>query len=225
VVRGLHVTVHGTTLLHGVDLDVRSGRCLAVVGHNGAGKSTLLRVLAGELTAGAGTIAVDGTVQGADELRTSARLAASVADPATAPPVAAAGATTATVRERVTAAALRRRAPDSATDEVLAAFGLEDHAGSRADQLSSGLRQRAQLACALVAGADVLLLDDPTGFLDARTAAQVAERVGSARRAGAAVVLATHDHDLVRALADEVLVLEDGHVVARVAPGSSRWLQ
>jgi ABC-2 type transport system ATP-binding protein len=218
VVRGLHLDARGTTLLDGVDLDVGAGRCLAVVGHNGAGKSTLLRALAGELTAGAGTIAVDGTVQEADELRTSARLAASVADPATAPSADTAGVDTATVRERVTAAARRRGAPASATDEVLAAFGLRDHAGSRIDQLSSGLRQRAQLACALVAGADVLLLDDPTGFLDARTAVQVADRVASARRAGAAVVLATHDHDLVRALADEVLVLEDGRVVAREAP-------
>jgi ABC-2 type transport system ATP-binding protein len=217
--RGLEVVFDDATVLAGLDLEVRAGRCLAVVGHNGAGKSTLLRVLAGKLHAAAGTVAIDGTVHGADELRASAQVAASVDDPSTAPPAGTAGAEPASVHERVTAAVLRRGGPDSAADEVLADLGLSDHTEARADQLSSGLRQRAQLACALVAGADVVLLDDPTAFLDARTAVQVAERVATALRRGAAVVLATHDHGLVAALADEVLVLEDGRVVGRGRPG------
>jgi ABC-2 type transport system ATP-binding protein len=201
-----------------VDLQVRAGRCLAVVGHNGAGKSTLLRVLAGELNPTAGTVTVDGTVHGADQLRTSVQVAASVDDPATAPPAGTTGAGTATVHDRVTTAVHRRGAPTSSVGEVLADLGLADHSAARADQLSSGLRQRAQLACALAAGADVLLLDDPTAFLDARTAVQVADRVAAALRGGAVVVLATHDHELVRALADEVVVLEDGRVVGRGRP-------
>jgi ABC-2 type transport system ATP-binding protein len=215
---GLAVAFDGTTVLAGTDLQVRAGRCLAVVGHNGAGKSTLLRVLAGELPATAGTVAIDGVPHGPDELRTSAQVAASVDDPSTAPPAGAAGAEPASVRERVTTAVHRRGGHGSAADEVLADLGLSDHTAARTDQLSSGLRQRAQLACALVAGADVVLLDDPTAFLDARTAVQVAERVATALRGGAAVVLATHDHDLVGALADEMLVLEDGRVVSRGRP-------
>lgn len=216
--RGIRVVGDSRLVLDGVDLDVRAGRCLAVLGPNGAGKSTLLRVLSGERVPDGGTVAIDGEVRTATELREGTSIGAAVADPSTAPPEGTAGADPDSVRQRVAAAARRRGGAEPTTDEVLDDLGLVGHAGARADQLSSGLRQRAQLACALVAHLDVLLLDDPTAFLDARTAVRVAERVAAAQRTGAAVVLATHDLDLVRALADDVVALEDGRVVSRRMP-------
>jgi ABC-2 type transport system ATP-binding protein len=215
--RDLRVDRGPAVVVGGVDLDVPRGRCTAVVGHNGSGKSTLLRVLAGVVVPDAGTVSLDGVPRSPAELRADAAIGAAVTDPSTAATEGSPPADEPTLRQRVLATAGRRGAEAEVTAH-LHAFGLEGHAEARTHQLSSGLRQRAQLADALIGPVDLLLLDDPTSFLDARTATQVYGDVVAALRSGTAVVVATHDPDLVRALADEVLVLEDGRVAARGTP-------
>jgi ABC-type multidrug transport system ATPase subunit len=216
--RGLRVDGDAAVVVGGVDLDVPRGRCVVLIGHNGSGKSTLLRLLAGEVVADAGTVSLDGVPRSAAQLRADAAIGAAVTDPSTASTDGSPPPDEPTVRQRILATAVRRGVDEDEVAAQLRAFGLEGHAEAHPHQLSSGLRQRAQLAEALVGPVDLLLLDDPTSFLDARTAEQVHGKVVAALRAGTAVVVATHDPDLVRALADEVLVLEDGRVAARGAP-------
>jgi ABC-2 type transport system ATP-binding protein len=216
--RDLRVDRGPAVVVAGVDLDVPRGRCTAVVGHNGSGKSTLLRVLAGVVVPDAGTVSLDGVPRSPAELRADAAIGAAVTDPSTAATEGSPPADEPTLRERVRATAVRRGIAEAEVSAHLQAFGLEGHAEARTHQLSSGLRQRAQLADALIGPVDLLVLDDPTSFLDARTATQVYGDVVAALRSGTAVVVATHDPDLVRALADEVLVLEDGRVAARGTP-------
>src|SRR4051794_34418204 len=221
--RGL-VKVHGSgrgarRVLDGVDLDVRRGELVAIVGRSGSGKSTLLHVLGGLDRADAGEVEVAGRrVAGAPppserELSAVRRDAigfvfqffhllpeldgeANVLLPATlpgAPPGAAA----------------RGRA-------LIARLGLQDVAGLRPHQLSGGEQQRLALAGALAGAPALVLADEPIGNLDAAAGDVVLGLLRSVADHGRAVVMVTHQAEAT-ARADRVLRLEDG----RLAPVSS----
>lgn len=202
---------HGeVVVLDGLDLDLSAGGCVALVGMSGGGKSTALRCLAGQLVPTRGTIELAGTDVTADPSAGS-DLRAAVPDPAATPEAL-------TVREQLAAVAAAHGAASGAVDEVLDLLGLTSRQDLRHHQLSRGLRRRAELACGLARPAQLLLLDEPTGELDERSVEVVVRELGRRLDRGVAVVLATHDPDVARYLADEVLVLEDGRVADRGAP-------
>jgi len=214
-VRGL-VKVHGSgrgarRVLDGVDLDVRAGELVAIVGRSGSGKSTLLHLLGGLDEADGGTVEVEGRpVTGASERELSAlrrdRIGfvfqffhlvpeldgeANVMLPATLP-----GADP--------RAAARARA-------LVARLGLADVAGLRPHQLSGGEQQRFALARALVADPALILADEPIGNLDAVAGEHVLDLLRGAADHGRAVVMVTHQAEAT-ARADRVLRLEDGRL-------------
>ena len=183
-----------------VDLDVRAGELLAVVGPNGGGKSTLLRGLAGvERTTGvvttdAGSVAL---VLQDPEHQLLAR----------------------TVREEVAWSARRARRPDveARTARALERFGLAHVADESPYRLSGGEQRRLSLAAATVLDPPVLLADEPTSGLDRTQAAAVARALRDRADAGGAVVVVTHDLALAAAVADRLAVVVDGRLAA-VAP-------
>ena len=200
--RGLRVAREGRTLLDGVDLTLRRGEVVAILGPNGVGKSTLLSVLAGLLPAAGGTVEVAGRVAAALQAPAMARrsVAANVE--------AALGWWGVPRPER----AARARA-------ALALMRVEELAPRRADALSGGEARRVHLARALALRADALLLDEPFAGLDAPTRAELLRDVGAALRdpeRGTLVVL--HDRAEAWALADRLLVLLDGRVAAEGPP-------
>ena len=182
--------------LEPTDLDVRSGELVVLLGPNGAGKSTLLALLAGALPATAGevTAAVPAVAIGWAPQRPAQyrRLSA---------------------RENVAlfARLLGLADPGGATEAMLAELALPDDDRPSA-HLSVGNQQRLNLAIAFLGTPRVLLLDEPTASLDPEQAHAMWERVGRARAAGAAVVVATHHLDEAVA-ADRVLTLRDGVVL------------
>jgi ABC-type cobalamin/Fe3+-siderophores transport system ATPase subunit len=200
--RGLRVAREGRTLLDGVDLTLRRGEVVAILGPNGVGKSTLLSVLAGLLPAAGGTVTVAGRVAAALQAPAMARrgVAANVE--------AALGWWGVPRPERAARAA-----------EALARMRADGLAARRADTLSGGEARRVHLARALALGADALLLDEPFAGLDAPTRAELLRDVGAALRdpeRGTLVVL--HDRAEAWALADRLLVLLDGGVAAEGSP-------
>jgi ABC-2 type transport system ATP-binding protein len=211
--RDLGVRFDEVVALAGLDLELQRGSCVAVVGHNGCGKSTLVRCLGGQVAPTAGHLEVDGRDPAEDPDRT-ARLRAVVPDPAVTDEDR-------TVREQLAAVATAHGlgpAVDGAVTTTLEAFGLTSRLEARPHQLSLGLRQRAQLATAFVRPAELLLLDEPTQYLDVAATEALVERLFDAMARGAGIVLTSHDPELARAVADEVLVLEDGRPVDRGAP-------
>jgi ABC-type sulfate/molybdate transport systems ATPase subunit len=200
--RGLRVAREGRTLLDGVDLTLRRGEVVAILGPNGVGKSTLLSVLAGLLPAAGGTVTVAG------------RVAAALQAPAMARRSVAANVEAALGWWGVPRPERAARAADALTR--MRAGGL---AARRADTLSGGEARRVHLARALALGADALLLDEPFAGLDAPTRAELLRDVGAALRdpeRGTLVVL--HDRAEAWALADRLLVLLDGGVAAEGPP-------
>lgn len=195
-VRGLGRAFNGRTVLHELDLSIRPGEFVALLGRSGSGKSTLLRVLAGLDKDATGTAEVHGTVSVAFQ---DARLLP-----------------WRRVRDNVVLGLHRDLGDRTLTaigDEALAELGLSERSDAWPLTLSGGEAQRVSLARALVREPDLLLLDEPFGALDALTRLTMQQLVLDLwQRHRPAVLLVTHDIDEALALADRVLVLVDGRV-------------
>ena len=212
--RDLRVRLGETDVLNGVDLEVGAGELLAVIGPNGAGKSTLLRALDGLQVSHEGQVEVDGRPVSGLKRRELARLISFV--PQTDVPSDGY-----TVRAFVemgryphlaTWSALTtddRRAVDEALD-----LTETDHLAARSMKiLSGGERQRVWIAAALAQGGTILLLDEPTSFLDYRHQVQILDLLGRLHaERGYTVVAVTHDLNGLVTDADSVIALVEGRV-------------
>ncbi len=190
------------TALDGVDLVVERGEVVALLGPNGAGKSTLFEVLLGLVRPTSGSVRVLGHPPGG---RVRERVGA-MAQGAGLPEDL-------WVREVV--ALVGRSYPISyPVDEVLARVALTDRARRPVTDLSGGERQRLLLAMALVGAPEVLLLDEPTAALDVESRRTFWAQVDAAAAGGTTVLYATHDVAEAGAVADRVVVLSGGRLVA-----------
>jgi iron complex transport system ATP-binding protein len=211
---GDHVVVDG------LDLDVVSGTVTAVIGPNGCGKSTLLRALGRLLKPTGGQVLLDGKRIDRTPTKEVAKVLGMLPQSPTAP-------------EGLTVADLvaRGRHPHQAwyrqwsgDDEEAVATALEwtgiaDLAARPVDELSGGQRQRAWISMALAQGTDLLLLDEPTTFLDLAHQVEVLELVRRLHReAGRTVVMVLHDLNLAARYADRLVAMRAGRVVAAGAP-------
>ncbi|MCS2153681.1 aliphatic sulfonates ABC transporter ATP-binding protein [Scandinavium goeteborgense] len=187
------------TVLNELDLHIPAGQFVAVVGRSGGGKSTLLRLLAGlekpnagELLAGNGPLAA--SQQETRMMFQDARLLPWK-----------------TVIDNV-GLGLKGKWRDAAL-EALAAVGLENRAGEWPAALSGGQKQRVALARALIHRPGLLLLDEPLGALDALTRLEMQDLIESLWLSqGFTVLLVTHDVSEAVAMADRVLLIEDGKI-------------
>lgn len=204
------------TVVADVHLDAEAGRCLAVLGPNGAGKSTLLRLLAGILPLSAGTVLLEDRPLHRWGRREAARVVTLVPQsvqltfPLPVEEVVAQGRAPHLGPWRPPAAADR-----AAVRRALESVGLQDKASVSVQHLSGGEKQRVILARALAAEPRLLLLDEPAAALDLHHQTELANAVRQRLQAGVAVVFVAHDLNLALALADEVVVLHRGLVVAR----------
>ena len=229
-VKGLRVAFSGKEVVHGIDFRIAPGEKLALVGESGSGKTvTALALLRLAQNASIDGIAMlsgesSGLVQ-RDLLSLSERemlgvrgrdIAMIFQEPMTAlNPLLTVGDQIAEVLE-LKQGLSRRQAWQSAV-EALAATGIPEparRAQAYPHQLSGGQRQRAMIAIALACRPRLLLADEPTTALDVTLRAQILELLsGLQRQTGMAVLLITHDLNLVRKFADRVAVMEDGHLV------------
>jgi iron complex transport system ATP-binding protein len=221
-IRDLRVVLGDAPVLDGVDLEVDGGQLLAVIGPNGAGKSTLLRSIDGLLPLDGGSVSIDDRSVGAYRSRELARVISYV-------PQTDGGAEGYTVREFVEMGRYPHLKAWSAltTDDRLAVDEALDLTETRhlerrpVTTLSGGERQRVGIAAALAQGGTILLLDEPTSFLDVRHQVQVLDLLGRLNaEEGYTVVAVTHDLNGLVADADAVLALVDGRVAFNGEPRS-----
>ncbi len=211
-VRSLTVTRGHRTLLHDVDLDVQAGDFVAVVGANGAGKTTLVQAIAGVVRPPRGRIRVNGL----DPHRARPhQLAAQVGFVFQNPEhqfIAH------TVFDELAHGLRLRRTPEAEVRErvsrMLQRFGLADRAQTHPFLLSGGQKRRLSVGTALIAGAPVLVLDEPTFGQDRASADELLHLLQELNRDGTTVIIVTHDPQLVVEHAGTTAVLSDGQVVA-----------
>lgn len=190
---------NGRAVLHGVDLQVRPGEFVAIVGRSGCGKSTLLRLVAGLENADDGAVTLDD--RNGRDLQDSIRVM--FQDARLLP--------WKRVLDNVALGLPRERRADA--QAVLAQVGLAERAAEWPARLSGGQRQRVALARALVHHPRLLLLDEPLGALDALTRIEMQALIESLwRRLGFTALLVTHDVSEAIALADRVVLIEDGRI-------------
>ena len=196
--------------VHEIDLTLRRGARIALIGPSGGGKSTLLRMLAGLYHPQAGELRCDGQVTDWDQLRTLATLI-----PQEAEVFEASVEENLTFGEPADAAALQSAVQAGVFDEVLQRLpdGLASALNERGSNLSGGQRQRLALARGALAarGSTLLLLDEPTSALDPQAEARVFERLYAAFP-GACIVASVHRLSLLERF-DTVVVMEAGRVV------------
>jgi len=200
------------TALAGVDLTVRPGECVALLGPNGAGKTTLVRNVIGLIEGEADLIAVvGGSPRSAATRRKLGVVQQAVGFPRSL-----------TVGEIVGGAAIRRGVPPEAASGAMAEMGLAGLENRRAYKLSGGQQQRLQLAMGLVANPALLVLDEPTEGLDVEARRRFWSTIRRRLDDGAGVLITTHLVDEAAAVADRVVVVDRGRVVAEGTPDELR---
>jgi ABC-2 type transport system ATP-binding protein len=207
-IAGAHHRYGGLTALDVVDMTVRAGECVALLGPNGAGKTTLVGLSTGLLAPQAGQV----RVCGGDPRRAATRRRLGVVQQSMGFP------RTLTAAELVRGAAVRAGRPGATAGAALAEAGIADLHRRRAGKLSGGQQQRVALAMALVGEPDLLLLDEPTVGLDIAARRTFWQAITARRDAGVGVLLTTHIVEEAAAVADRVVVLHRGRVVAADTP-------
>ncbi|MFP5021365.1 ABC transporter ATP-binding protein [Pseudonocardia phyllosphaerae] len=205
--RGLVVRYGTTTAVDGVDLDLARGEVLALLGPNGAGKSSTVEVCTGLLRPDAGTVRVLGRDPRDEAVRP--RLGVMPQGGGAYP--------------AVRTGEMLHLVADCAADPIdpnllIDVLGLRPHARTPFKQLSGGEQQRLALACAVVGRPELVFLDEPTAGLDVQARHLVWELVDALRRDGVGVLLTTHLMEEAERLADDVVIIDHGRVVAHGSP-------
>ncbi len=207
-------------VLDGVDLTVAEGKLTVLLGANGSGKSTLLKTLARTLIPSAGRVCLDGK----DIHRHNTREVAQRLGILPQGPVAPEGLT---VRQLVGMGRFphqRLWRQDAEQDarairEAMAYADVTEFAERSVDALSGGQRQRCWIAMVLAQETDLILLDEPTTFLDLKVQVDLLELLSRlAHEHGRTLLLVLHDLNLAAAYADQLVMMREGQIVTRGAP-------
>lgn len=195
--------------LGGVSLNVQRGQILGLLGPNGAGKSTLVAHLAGLLDVQQGEIRIDGQPLSAYRRHDPTRIAVAPQDYAFYPMLS--------VRENLECFAavshLHATGVREATARALDITQLNDYAKVRGERLSGGLKRRLNLAIALLARPQLIVLDEPTVGVDAQSRNFLLDTIKRLADEGAAVIYTTHYLEEIEAIADQVAILHHGEIL------------
>ena len=217
--RGLVVAYDGKVVVDGVDLALPEGSFTVILGPNASGKSTVLRALARVLKPESGDVLFDGRALSEYGSKELARRMGLLPQDAIAPE----GMRVADLVSRGRYphhSALQRwtSADDAATREALAATNTADLAERYVDQLSGGQRQRVWVALLLAQQTPVMLLDEPTTFLDIAHQYELLDLLRALNQQGKTVIAVLHDLNQAARYADNLVLMKEGRVVASGNP-------
>ena len=209
--RGLVKRFGSVTAVAGVDLQLARGTCLALLGPNGAGKTTTIEMLEGLTRPDAGEIEILGRSWAKDAEEIRERIGVQLQETR--------------LQEKVTVYETLRLfrsfyARGRDPEDVLEVVELTDKRDARVETLSGGQHQRLSLACALVSDPEVLFLDEPTTGLDPQARRRVWEIVTRFKSDGGTVLLTTHYMEEAERLADDVVIVDAGRIIAEGTPAA-----
>ncbi|MFF7361438.1 ATP-binding cassette domain-containing protein [Streptomyces sp. NPDC008125] len=217
--RGVTVGYGGRVVIDDLDVSIPSRLITTIIGPNGCGKSTLLRTLTRLLRPTSGTVVLDGD----DIARLRTRDVAKKLGLLPQTPVAPEGLTVADLVARGRhphQSWLRQWSSDDAevVERALAMTGVSELADRPVDSLSGGQRQRVWISMTLAQGTDLLLLDEPTTYLDLAHAIDVLDLVDDLHESGRTVVMVLHDLNLATRYSDNLIVMREGAILAQGHP-------
>ncbi|MDO4260120.1 MAG: ABC transporter ATP-binding protein [Actinomycetaceae bacterium] len=218
--QGLDAGYGSTRIVHGVDVTIPPGKVTVIIGANACGKSTLLKTMARVIPALSGSVVLDGTQIRTIPTRHLARRLGLLPQH----PLAPEGITVADLvaRGRHPHRSILRgttAADNDIVEESLLATRCADLADRNVDELSGGQRQRVWIAMALAQRTDILLLDEPTTFLDLAHQIEVLDLLADLnQRRGTTVAMVLHDINLAARYAQHIIAMKDGEIVAAGDP-------
>ncbi|WP_107451047.1 ABC transporter ATP-binding protein [Streptomyces sp. RTd22] len=217
--KGVTVGYGGRNVIDGLDVAIPPGVITTIIGPNGCGKSTLLRTLTRLLKPSRGTVVLDGE----DIVKLRTRDVAKKLGLLPQAPVAPEGLTVSDLVARGRhphQSWLRQWSSDDAgvVERALAMTGVSDLADRPVDSLSGGQRQRVWISMTLAQGTDLLLLDEPTTYLDLAHAIDVLDLVDDLHESGCTVVMVLHDLNLATRYSDNLIVMRAGSILAQGHP-------
>ncbi|MFF4248566.1 ABC transporter ATP-binding protein [Streptomyces sp. NPDC001822] len=217
--RGITVGYGARTVMDGLDVAIPPGVVTTIIGPNGCGKSTLLRTLTRLLKPARGAVVLDGEDIAGLRTRDVAKKLGLLPQA----PVAPEGLTVADLVARGRhphQSWLRQWSSDDAdvVERALAMTGVSDLADRPVDSLSGGQRQRVWISMTLAQGTDLLLLDEPTTYLDLAHAMDVLDLVDDLHESGCTVVMVLHDLNLATRYSDNLVVMREGEILAQGHP-------
>jgi iron complex transport system ATP-binding protein len=217
--RGVTVGYGGRVVIDELDVAIPPGVITTIIGPNGCGKSTLLRTLSRLLKPSRGSVVLDGEDIGRLRTRDVAKKLGLLPQA----PVAPEGLTVADLVARGRhphQSWLRQWSSDDAevVERALAMTGVSDLADRPVDALSGGQRQRVWISMTLAQGTDLLLLDEPTTYLDLAHAVDVLDLVDDLHESGCTVVMVLHDLNLAVRYSDHLVVMREGSILAQGHP-------
>ena len=208
--RGLRKSYGTRAAVVDVSLQVNAGEVLGLLGPNGAGKSTTVGMLCGLIAPDAGSVTLNGAAMGADAAAFKRRIGLVPQDLALFEDYPAiANLELFGALYELPQATLKQRAA-----EALARVGLAERARDKPATFSGGLKRRLNIACALVHDPDVLLLDEPTAGVDPQSRNAIFDSLEALKAQGKALIYTTHYMEEAERLADRIVVIDHGRVVA-----------
>jgi ABC-2 type transport system ATP-binding protein len=208
--RGLRKSYGGRAAVVDVSFTLRAGEVLGLLGPNGAGKSTTVGMISGFTTPDAGSVSVGGATLAGDAFAYKRRIGLVPQDLALYDELPAiANVELFGSLYGLPKARIRQRAA-----EVIEMVGLADRAHDKPATFSGGMKRRLNIACALMHDPDVLLLDEPTAGVDPQSRNAIFDNLELLKRAGKALVYTTHYMEEVERLADRIVIIDHGRVVA-----------
>ncbi|WP_040791023.1 ABC transporter ATP-binding protein [Nocardia paucivorans] len=198
-----------TTAVDGIEFTVEPAQVFALLGPNGAGKTTTVEMCEGFVAPDSGRVRVLGLDPIADSERLRPRIGVMLQGGGAYP-----GARAGEMLELVASYSADPLDPDW----LLRTLGLADNRRTPYRRLSGGQQQRLSLACALVGRPEIVFLDEPTAGMDAQARIMVWELIDALRRDGVTVLLTTHLMDEAEELADQLVIIDHGRIVASGTP-------
>jgi ABC-2 type transport system ATP-binding protein len=209
-ITNLHKSFGKTVAVSGVSFGVAPGQLVGLLGPNGAGKTTTVSMIAGLVTPDRGTVTIGGAVPSGDRNPVKRRLGLVPQDLALYDELTA----RANLRLFGSLYSLKSRALDHAMDAALTLVGLADRANERVKTYSGGMKRRLNLAAGLLHDPDIVLLDEPTVGVDPQSRNAIFDNLEQLKSRGKALLYTTHYMEEAERLADRIVIMDHGRVLA-----------